>query len=54
MEILVKYNFLINSSKFTELSFIEDIFYYINFINTFLSYCFVFKFIIEIFTNYKI
>ncbi len=54
MEILVKYNFLINSSKFTELSFIEDIFYYINFINTFLSYCFVFKFIIELFINYKI
>jgi len=54
MEILVKYNFLINNSKFRELSSIENILYYINFINALLSYCFVFKFIIGLFTNYKI
>ena len=54
MEILVKYNFMINGSKYYNFTNFDIILYIINFINIILSYSFIVKFIISLFINYKI
>ncbi len=54
MEKLVKYNFLINGSMYNEFNIYDNIIFIINLLNIILSYLFVIKFIILLFTDYKI
>jgi|SaaInlStandDraft_5_1057022.scaffolds.fasta_scaffold06358_6 hypothetical protein len=54
MEILVKYNFLINGSMYNKFSNCDNILFIINILNMILSYLFVIKFVISLFTDYKI